>query len=226
MNISLVDTFKHATRLGRGKTMATPQPTLDEQDAEDSWDLSGAIARNGMIQTVILITIVSVIGWAVPARPPIFALSPPLFEPWWALLTSAYAHISPAHYAGNVTMIALVGGLISLSSSAFRFHLFFAFTGITAGVIQVSIASAFGEPLAVIGSSGAAFALLGYLIAGNAISDSVLGFLNRRSVAAVTILIGAYLTVTYSAPGSALMAHFSGALLGMVAGRYHLLATK
>ena len=200
----------------------------EEPDGE-SWNVSGAIARNGMVQTLAIMTVISVIGWSVPTGPlrtPVLALSPPLFDPWWALLTAGYSHINTAHFAANATMIIVFGGIVSLSTSAFRFHTFFLTSGIVTSAAQVSAAAAFGSPLAVLGASGSAFGLMAYVLVANPVGDGIFAILSRRAVLLVAILIGGGLTIYFSAPGSALVSHFVGAMLGIVAGRFHLLATE
>ena len=200
----------------------------EEPDGE-SWNVSGAIARNGMVQTLAIMTVISVIGWSVPTGPlrtPVLALSPPLFDPWWALLTAGYSHINTAHFAANATMIIVFGGIVSLSTSAFRFHTFFLTSGIVTSAAQVSAAAAFGSPLAVLGASGSAFGLMVYVLVANPVGDGIFAILSRRAVLLVAILIGGGLTIYFSAPGSALVSHFVGAMLGIVAGRFHLLATE
>jgi membrane associated rhomboid family serine protease len=223
------DTFKKMTHHMSTK-MQQPQATAakDQSDAE-SWDIGSSISSNGMVQTLAIMTVVSVIGWSVPVSPlqtPPLALSMPLLEPWWALLTAGYSHINTAHFAANATMIIVFGGLVSLSTSAFRFHAFFLSSGVITSAAQVSAAAAFGSPLAVLGASGSAFALMAYVLVANPVGDGIFSILSRRGVLLVSILIGGGLTIYFSSPGSALVSHFVGAIIGVVAGRLHLLATE
>lgn len=201
----------------------------DDDDSEKaSWSLTGIIAHNGMIQTLAIMLLVSVVGWAVPKTPlqtPILALEPPILDPWWAIFTAGYSHLSPAHFAANATMVIVFGGLISISTTAPRFHAFFITTGVLTSVTQVAAAAAFETPIAVLGSSGSAFALMGYVLVANPVGDGIFSILGRRDVLIVMLLLGGALTIYFSAAGSALMSHFVGAVLGIASGRIHLLST-
>ncbi|MFA1612057.1 rhomboid family intramembrane serine protease [Halobellus rubicundus] len=189
----------------------------------------GAIVRNPVVQTLGVMTLVSVATWAatIVGLGRLFVLAIPIESRPWALVTSVYAHLGPGHLFANAVMIALAGGIVVWSTTAIRFHLFFVATGAIAGAVQVVVAYAMGTPLAVLGSSGAAFALVGYVLTSNSISQVVTGWLNlsARVVIIVVAIIATWLTVEWSAPGSALLAHFTGAVLGLAAGHIRLLHT-
>ena len=95
-----------------------------------------------------------------------------------------------------------------------------------AGMMQVVVSGLVGPGSAVLGASGAVFGLLGYLLAGNAVTDTVLGWLPLSGRARVTLLLALALAVTLltASPGVALVAHFTGFALGLLAGRVRLLA--
>jgi membrane associated rhomboid family serine protease len=163
-------------------------------------------------------------GGAVGVGPGVFALSLPLDHQPWTLLTSVYAHGGPGHLLANVLALLVVGPLVASVTTTVRFHAFFLSTGSVAGIVQVVVAVPFGGA-AVLGSSGAIFALLGYLLVGNRASERVLAWLplGRRGRLAVFAVLAAILTAVTAAPGVALAAHFSGFCLGAGAGRLRVL---
>jgi membrane associated rhomboid family serine protease len=62
---------------------------------------------------------------------------------------------------------------------------------------------------------------MGYLIAGNRLSDGIAGLIEVPTwlTAAVFLVLAALITAATAAPGVALIAHFTGFLLGLIAGR-------
>ena len=70
-----------------------------------------------------------------------------------------------------------------------------------------------------LGASGAGFALLGYIFVANPIGD----YLSGRAIIGLIFVGAAVLTIYFSPSGSGIMAHFSGAIIGMIAGRFHIL---
>lgn len=153
----------------------------------------------------------------------IFVLSQPLAEHPWTVVTSIYAHSSLGHLISNAIALVLFGLPVAAATSRIRFHLFFIVTGATAGVTQILL---YGS--GVLGASGAVFALLGYLLVSNRLT-TVLG----RWIGApawltygLYIALAAIVTLATAAPGVALVAHFTGLVLGLVAGRYNLLRTR
>jgi membrane associated rhomboid family serine protease len=158
----------------------------------------------------------------------LFVLAPPLFDPPWSLVTSVYAHASPAHLLSNAMVIAIAGGIVAYSTTGARFHAFFVSTGGLAAVAQVGVGATFGGSTAVLGASGAAFALVGYVVASNPVSSSLLGRfrLPARAVVVLAALIALGLALAYSAPGGALVAHFTGSVAGLAAGRFRILRVE
>ncbi|MFU1781080.1 rhomboid family intramembrane serine protease [Haloarcula japonica] len=168
----------------------------------------------------------------VTAPRSLFALSPPLFSRPWTLVTNVYAHAGLPHLLANATGLALAGIVLERRTSPLRFHAFFVSTGALAGVSQVSIASLVGpfvpgmvSHVSVLGASGAVFALFGYLLAANRLTDTVIGGfqLAPRVQLALAGVVAAAITFATANPGVALIAHFTGLLLGFLAGRVHLL---
>lgn len=152
-----------------------------------------------------------------------FVLSQPVAEHPWTVVTSIYAHSSLQHLISNAVALVLFGFPVAAATSRIRFHLFFITTGAVAGVTQILL---YGS--GVLGASGAVFALLGYLLVSNRLT-TVLG----RWIGAPTwltyglyIALAAIVTLATAEPGVALVAHFTGFVLGLVAGRYNLLRTR
>ncbi|EMA53977.1 rhomboid family intramembrane serine protease [Halococcus thailandensis] len=152
-----------------------------------------------------------VLGPTVPLRP-------------WTLLTSIYAHGSLPHLLGNAAMLVLVGLIVESFTSTARYHAFFVATGALSGLAQITLLPG----SRVLGASGAIFAFLGYLVAANPVSSSVLDVLRlrRRTQLALFALLAVVVTLLTGAPGVALVAHFTGFLLGLLAGRLGVLGTS
>lgn len=143
----------------------------------------------------------------------------------WAIATSVYAHADVSHLLANLVGLALVGPLVAYRTTAGRFHAFFLATGALAGLGEVFVGGLLGPPRAVLGASGAVLALLGYLLAGNAVSTRVLdrlGLSPRVQILVFAVVVVA-LTVVTSGPQSAVVGHAVGLASGLVAGRLHLL---
>lgn len=153
----------------------------------------------------------------------LFVLTPAVRP--WTLVTSVYTHAGLAHLLANAAVVALVGPAVAYGTTRLRFHAFFVATGALAGLAQVWIGDLVGPAAGVVGASGATFALVGYLLAANPASAALLDRLRLPSRAVAVAVAGAALLVTllWSAPGSALIAHFTGATLGLVAGRLGVL---
>lgn len=178
---------------------------------------------NPAIQTLSIMSVVSIVGWTAfmgaggVIEP--FVMNTPLNENPESLIIAIYSHSSPQHLISNAILIGLVGGIISYSSSWIRFHLFFILTGLLAGTTQLVVMEYYGTAPPTLGSSGAGFALLGYLAIANPIGD----YLSGKAIIGLVVIGASVLTIYFSASESAILAHFSGAILGMLAGRFHLL---
>jgi len=166
---------------------------------------------------------------AIPATL-LFALGPDFLGRPWTLVTSVYAHASIPHLVSNAVALALVGFVLEQYTTRRRFHIFFLVTGVVAGLVEVLLggftAVLFGGrvPL-VLGASGAVFALYGYVLTSNRITDTLAEALSipPRIGLALFVLVAAIVTVATGSPGVALLAHFTGLLLGLIAGRLGLL---
>lgn len=155
-----------------------------------------------------------------------FALSTPLDDQPWTLVTSVYAHSSLSHLLANALALAVLGLAIERVTTPLRFHLFFLLTGMAAGATEVLVASAMGQRVAVVGASGAVFALLGYGLTGNAMAGAILSKLSRRLRLALLAGLAIVVTLATAAPGVAVLAHFAGFVLGAAAGRQRLLHSR
>jgi membrane associated rhomboid family serine protease len=160
------------------------------------------------------------------------ALSAPVDVAPWTVVTSIYAHAGPGHLVANAVALLFVGLLIERETTPARFHLFFVATGALTGLAEVWFAAALGpvvpwiQPnVAVLGASGAIFALIGYLLTGNRLTERVAGRvrLSPRVQLLLFLLLAGAITWYTGSPGVALVSHFTGLLLGLLAGRAHLL---
>ncbi|MFC7134698.1 MULTISPECIES: rhomboid family intramembrane serine protease [Salinibaculum] len=158
----------------------------------------------------------------------LFVLYGPVGDRPWALVTSVYAHADLPHLLGNAIALAVVGPLVARRTTTLRFHIFFVVTGALAGVGEIVVGGLLGPPRGVLGASGAVLALLGYLLAGNAVSTRLLDRLTLSPRAQLvvfgTVVIG--LTLATSGPGSAVLGHATGLAIGLAAGRLRLLDTR
>lgn len=158
----------------------------------------------------------------------LFVLGPTFPVRPWSLVTSIYAHGSIPHLLSNALLLVLVGLIVEQSTTRFRYHAFFITTGALAGLSEVIVSGLVGHSTGVLGASGAILALLGYLVAGNPVSSSILDKfkLGRRVQLAIFAVLAIVVTLLTSAPGVALIAHFTGFLLGLLAGRAGVLDVR
>ncbi|WP_232820572.1 rhomboid family intramembrane serine protease [Halorussus litoreus] len=206
--------------------MAPAQPMQADLPREEN---AGG-GRSPTLETLVLIVVVFVaqqlvgmISQALAAG--LFVLGPPISARPWTLLASVYAHASVPHLVSNAIVLVVVGFAVESVTTKWRFHAFFVTVGMLAGLAQVVVSGLVGPGSAVLGASGAVFGLVGYLLAGNPLTEAVLGWLPLGSRAKVAILLAFAVAVTMAtaAPGVALVAHFTGFVLGSVAGRAKLL---
>ncbi|MFC7136284.1 rhomboid family intramembrane serine protease [Halobaculum litoreum] len=183
-------------------------------------------------ETLVAMALVSAVFWVVGlvARPLaafLFVLSPPTLAHPWTIATSVYAHAGVGHLLSNAVVVVVAGVPVAAATTRLRFHAFVLGTGALAGLAQVWIGGLVA-PTGVVGISGAAFALVGYVAAANPAADALgrvaarLGVPPRVVVVAVGVAALA-VTLAFSPAGSALVAHLVGLLLGVVAGRLRLL---
>jgi membrane associated rhomboid family serine protease len=165
----------------------------------------------GMLGT--LEAVLFVLGGEVSARP-------------WVVVTSVYAHAGLGHLLANAVALVVVGPLVGRQTTVGRYHAFFITTGALAGLAEIFVGGLLGPPRAVIGASGAVLALLGYVLAGNAVSTRVLDRvrLSPRAQLLLLVVVVVVLTLATSGPRSAVVGHAVGLTCGLVAGRLGLLA--
>ncbi|MCU4744283.1 rhomboid family intramembrane serine protease [Halobacteria archaeon AArc-m2/3/4] len=197
-------------------------------DASSPSDSQSGGSASPILETLVVFALVAIAQFLtgiVGLMGGLFVLAPPISTNPWTIVTSVYAHGSIGHIVSNSIALVIFGWPIARATTRFRFHTFFVVTGAIAGIAQVWVMGLFGTATPVLGASGAVFALLGYLIAGNRVSESIA---SRVAVPGwVTLLfflaLAAVVTIATAAPRVALVAHFIGFLLGLVAGRARVL---
>ena len=155
-----------------------------------------------------------------------FALATPFARPW-TLVTSVYAHATIGHLLANAVALVAVGLLLERWTSRVRFHAFVAVTGVVSAVTELASGAVLGRPTAVLGASGAILACFGYVLAGNRLTGGVLSRVapDRRTRVALLVAAAVAATVLTAGPGVAVVAHATGFVLGLVAGRVGILDT-
>ena len=193
-------------------------------------DRRSGVLASATVQTLGLMLVVSVARWLTgPLGAFLFVLAPPIALRPWTLLTSVYAHAGFAHLLSNALALLVVGTLVERRTTRLRFHAFFLAVGMVAGVAQVALGSLLAlRAVGVLGASGAVFGCLGYLLTSNRLAGGVLTRLplSPRATAALVVAVAGALALLWSPPGSALVAHFAGLVLGLGAGRVRLLDTR
>ena len=171
-----------------------------------------------------VVFVVQQLGTVAGLGPAWFALVTPVARPW-TLVTSVYAHASLSHLLANAVALALVGFSIERFTTRARLHAFVLVTGTLAGLAELLVGGLFGGAVGVAGASGAIFALYGYVLAGNPLAGGVLDRidLGRRETLALLACVALAVTLLTGGVGVALVAHATGAVLGVVAGRLRLL---
>jgi membrane associated rhomboid family serine protease len=157
--------------------------------------------------------------------PLVFALAWPLTDRPWTLLTSVLAHAGPLHLVTNAVGLFALGLVLERQTEPWRFYVFFLGVGAIAGATEVTIAHVLGNGVSVLGASGAIFGLLGYLLAGNRLTDAVASRVTISPRVVVVVVLAVALVITWLTRGRrvALIAHFTGLVLGLLAGRAHIL---
>jgi membrane associated rhomboid family serine protease len=166
----------------------------------------------------------------------LFVLSPPITAEPWTVVTSVYAHASPWHLLSNAVALVLFGYPVARATTRVRFHGFFIVTGALAGIAQIAVTNLVATiPLVgvdpavgVLGASGAVFALLGYLLTSNPLSTGLGSRIDAPPWVTLLIfaVVAGVLTFLTASPGAALVAHFTGIVLGLAAGAANLLAVS
>lgn len=160
-----------------------------------------------------------------------FVLQYPLDQYPWTVIAAVFAHSGLSHLSSNLTGLILFGLPVAWKSSRIRFYLFFLFTGSMAAVSQVIISEylyslgIYESSVGVLGASGAVFALIGYLITSNRVSDFISVYIPLSNKIRILLYISAagWITLATASPQTALIGHFTGLILGLVAGKKNLL---
>lgn len=202
---------------------------LDRHQSYHTDSLSDSMANGSgapileLLSIFIVVYVLQVITAFAGVVGSLFVLSPPVSENPWTIVTSIYAHDGFSHLLSNAIALVLFGWPVARATSRLRFHLFVVVSGSIAGITQILVSDAAG----VLGASGAVFALLGYLLAGNRLSSSLARIVRVPAwvTFAVFVVIAAAVTLATASPGVALIAHFAGLLVGLFAGRVGLLDT-
>ena len=196
-----------------------------------------------LLAVFLVVYAVQALSGLVDAMPGLFVLAPPLQDNPWTVVTSVYAHANPGHLLSNAAALVLFGYSVAAATTRARFHLFFLVTGALAGVSQILFSDLLAEtPVVnniveatpvidatatggVLGASGAVFALLGYLLASNRLVAGVGAVADVPSwvTYVVFVVLAIAVTAATASQGVALIAHFTGLLLGLLAGWFNLL---
>lgn len=178
-----------------------------------------------LVGVLVLVFLLQIAIGVFGGTPLAFALTWPLTHRPWTLLTSVFAHGGPLHLVTNVVGLAVLGMLLERNASSARFYAFFVGVGALAGATEVTIAHVLGYQVAVLGASGAIFGLLGYLLAGNTLTDAVAARVSLGTWPTIVLILAVAVGITWLTRGRsvALIAHFTGVVLGLLAGKAHLL---
>lgn len=217
----------------RVKPSPEPFPESSPDDGSTAPGSSGAIVDLLVVFAVVFLVyhLALVVGLGLVAG--LFVLSPPVTDNLLSVVTSVYAHQGLGHLLSNSIALVVFGWPVARATTRVRFHAFFLLTGAIAGLSQIVLTNAaaaapiLGVPGTggVIGASGGVFALLGYLIASNRLSAGLASFVEvpRWLTAVVFVGLAAAVTLATAGPGIALLAHFTGFLVGMLAGSARIL---
>lgn len=185
-------------------------------------------ARSPTLTTITLFVVVFAVETAarfLGLFSVLFVLAPPVTTNPWTVVTSVYAHSGPFHLLWNAIALLIPGIILEQQTTSLRYHAFFVTAGATAGITEITIGPLLGSPAGVLGASGAVFAFIGYLLSANRLAEAAIGGveLSGRIQLLVFVILAILVTVATGQPGVALIAHFTGFLVGLLAGRLHLL---
>jgi membrane associated rhomboid family serine protease len=158
----------------------------------------------------------------------LLGLSLPVAVQPWTVLTSLFAHGSPSHLLANLVGLAVAGVIVERHTTPWRYLVFALGAGAVAGISQVVVAGVLGQEVTVLGASGIVLALVGYLLTSNRLSAAVIGGVSvSASVQLVAFAaLAAGIVLLTDGGNVAHVAHFTGLLLGLVAGRLRLLRPR
>ena len=187
-----------------------------------------------LLVAFVLVHVVQILFSFVGLVGALFVLSSPLTTNPWTVFTSVYAHLNIWHLLSNSVALVLFGWPVARATTRARFHAFFLLTGALAGMAQIAVTNLVAtlplvgiEPtVGVLGASGAVFALLGYLLASNPLSSGLGARIDVPAWLTITVFVAVagVLTFLTASPNAALVAHFTGIVLGLAAGSVNLLS--
>jgi len=153
-----------------------------------------------------------------------FVLAPPVTHRPWTAVTSVYAHADLGHLAGNAVLLAVVGPFVARRTGRLAFHGLFVATGTLSALAEVVLGGLLWTASPVLGASGAVFALVGYLVAGNVVSQVLLDrlALSARTQLVALLVVAVAVTLATAGERTALFGHVTGLVCGVVAGRFGL----
>jgi len=212
----------------RGGPSDAAAPPTEAGSGADRSVLTGPTAQTLAVFVAVFLLSTPFLFLLPRAFAGLFTLRTPVTLQPWTLVTSVYAHFGLAHLVSNAVALLVFGLVFERMVKSWAYHAFFVVTGAVAGLANVWAASVLGSSVAVVGGSGSIFAVMGYVLAGNTFSQTVLGRLRLGTGVQIVVGLGLAALVTWvtASPGVALVSHFTGFLLGLGAGRLDLLPAR
>lgn len=215
-------------------SVSLPSDTLNCQTAEcPRMSSRSALPVFELICLFVVVYLLQVVTAFADLVGALFVLQPPVDENPWTVVTSVFAHADLGHLLSNAIALVIFGLPVAVHTTRARFYAFFVTAGALAGISQIVLSDLFtlipmvgytASP-GVLGASGGVFALLGYLLAGNRVSSTLGSTIDVPWWITYTVflVLAAVLTLVTASPGAALIAHFTGLLVGLLAGQLSLL---
>lgn len=144
----------------------------------------------------------------------------------WTWITSIFSHSGLYHLAANSIVLFFFGPIVERYTGSKKFALLFIGAGMAAGLGHIGVALLTSDPSAVLGASGAVFAILGVLTVLNPEMKVLLFFVVPIPLYILTFgfaILSVLFFVNESAAGSVGMenvAHFAH-LVGLVIGLWY-----
>jgi len=160
-----------------------------------------------------------------------FILSYPFDQYPWTIVTSIFAHAGQNHLISNIAGLIIFGLPVAWKASKIRFYFFFLTVGAISGLTQVmviqylSTVGVVESSVGVLGASGAIFGLAGYWITSNAFTKKTTSYFPVSSKIRYTLylIVATWITLATASPETAIIAHFTGFMLGLILGRSQFL---
>ena len=131
---------------------------------------------------------------------------------WYRLVTHMFIHAGGEHLLNNMFMLGILGYQIEKEYGPIKYMLTYFVSGIGGSVISALYEMKMGEAVVSIGASGAVFGIFGVML--------VMIFKNRRQMGEISaprlVLLFVLMVFGNMEQGVDWMAHFGGALLGVV----------